>query len=153
MLWFWRRIWNWWLQNFEASLQKFEETLFPRVGDEDQKVHNRICYVILYALRFDKDGSKNKCDKTEFQTKNLIVILLKIFLINLNLLSIYKNLKICVMKSIAFYQNTDIFFEFLELKNKYHRLTVKNKNEQKIVRQLSSCLIEKYSGFTQITHE
>ena len=116
MLWFWRRIWNWWLQNFEASLQKFEETLFPRVGDEDQKVHNRICYVILYALRFDKDGSKNKCDKTEFQTKNLIVILLKTFLINLNLLSIYKNLKICVMKSIAFYQNTDIFFEFLNYK-------------------------------------
>ena len=57
------------------------------------------------------------------------------------------------MKSIAFYQNTDIFFEFLELKNKYHRLTVKNKNEQKIVRQLSSCLIEKYSGFTQISLE
>ena len=80
-------------------------------------------------------------------------MLLKIFLINLNLLSIYKNLKICVMKSIAFYQNTDIFFEFLELKNKYHRLTVKNKNEQKIVRQLSSCLIEKYSGFTQISLE
>ena len=41
------------------------------------------------------------------------------------------------------------FLRIFELQNKYSRLTVKNKNEQKIVRQLSSCLIEKYSGFTQ----
>ena len=40
-----------------------------------------------------------------------------------------------------------------ELKNKYRRLAVKDKREQKIVRQLSSCLIEKYSGFTQISIE
>ena len=58
-------------KNFEVNLQKFEETLFPRVDDdEDQKVHNQICYAILYALRFDKDRSKNKCDKIEFQ-KNI----------------------------------------------------------------------------------
>ena len=57
-------------KNFEANLQKFEETLFPRVHDEDQKVHNQICYAILYTFRFDKDGSKNKCDKTGFQ-KNI----------------------------------------------------------------------------------
>ena len=40
-----------------------------------------------------------------------------------------------------------------ELKNKYCRLAVKDKSEQKIIRQLSSCLIEKYSGFTQISIE
>ena len=45
------------------------------------------------------------------------------------------------------------FLRIFELQNKYRRLTVKNKNEQKIVRQLSSCLIEKYSGFTQISLE
>ena len=36
------------------------------------------------------------------------------------------------------------------MKNKYHGLAVKNKDEQNLVRQLSSCLIEKYSGFSQI---
>ena len=45
------------------------------------------------------------------------------------------------------------FLRIFELQNKYRRLTVKNKNEQKIVRQLSSCLIDKYSGFTQISLE
>ena len=37
------------------------------------------------------------------------------------------------------------------LKNKYRRFSVKDKNKQKIVRQLSSCLIEKYSGFRVIS--
>ena len=53
-------------KNFEADIKKFEETLFPRVDAEDQKTHNQICYAILYALRFDKDGFKDKCDKKEF---------------------------------------------------------------------------------------
>ena len=39
-----------------------------------------------------------------------------------------------------------IFCEFL---NKYRRLVVKNKDAQNLIRQLSSCLIETYSSFTQ----
>ena len=40
-----------------------------------------------------------------------------------------------------------------ELKNKFRHLTTKDKSKQKIVRQLSSCLIEKFSGFTIISIE
>ena len=40
-----------------------------------------------------------------------------------------------------------------ELKNKYRRFSVKDKNKQKIVKKLSSCLIEKYSGFRVISIE
>ena len=54
-------------RNFDADIKKFEETLFPRVDVEDQKIHNQICYAILYALRFDKDGSTDKCDKKKLQ--------------------------------------------------------------------------------------
>ena len=54
-------------KNFETDVKKFEETLFPRVDIEDQKIQYQICYAIVYALRFDKDGSKDKCDKTQFQ--------------------------------------------------------------------------------------
>ena len=45
------------------------------------------------------------------------------------------------------------FLRIFELKNKYCRLTVKNKDEQNLVRQLSSCLVGKYSAFTQICLE
>ena len=50
------------------------------------------------------------------------------------------------MKLIAFCPNMIIFCEFLK---KYRRLVVENKDAQNLVRQLSSCLIEKYSSFTQ----
>ena len=43
-----------------------------------------------------------------------------------------------------------IFCEFLK---KYRRLVVKNKDAQNLIRQLSSCLIEKYSSFTQMLLE
>ena len=45
------------------------------------------------------------------------------------------------------------FLRVVEIKNKFRHLTTKDKSQQKIVRQLSSCLIEKYSGFTIISIE
>ena len=40
-----------------------------------------------------------------------------------------------------------------ELKNKYQYFTMKKSNQQKTIRQLSSCLIEKYNDFTVISIE
>ena len=34
---------------------------------EHEKVHNQFCSLILYALRFDKTGLKDICNKEEFQ--------------------------------------------------------------------------------------
>ena len=39
------------------------------------------------------------------------------------------------------------FLRVFELKKKFRQLRVKNRDEQKFVRQLSSCLIQKFSGF------
>ena len=54
-------------KNFEVDIEKFEETLFLRVDVEVQKIHNQICYTILYALRYDKDKSMDECHITELQ--------------------------------------------------------------------------------------
>ena len=51
----------------EVDIKKFEYTLFPKVDKESQKVHNQICYTILYALKFDKKKSTDECNVTEFQ--------------------------------------------------------------------------------------
>ena len=45
------------------------------------------------------------------------------------------------------------FLRVFELKNKFCQLTMKDKTKQKIVRQLQSRLIEKYSSFTIISIE
>ena len=45
------------------------------------------------------------------------------------------------------------FLRVFELKNIFRHLTTKDNSQPKIVRQLSSCLIEKYSDFTIISIE
>ena len=45
------------------------------------------------------------------------------------------------------------FLRIYELKKKYRHLFMKKPDQQKIVKQLSSCLIEKYNGFTVICIE
>ena len=45
------------------------------------------------------------------------------------------------------------FLRTFELKNKFRQFTMKYKSKQKVVRQLSSRLIEKYSGFQIISIE
>ena len=45
------------------------------------------------------------------------------------------------------------FLKVFELKNKFRHLAMKDKTKQKIVRQLSKCLIQKYSRFTIILIE
>ena len=139
-------------RNFDADIKKFEETLFPRVDVEDQKIHNQICYAIIYALRFDKDGSTDKCDKTKLQKIihcNLIENLLNKFEFIIDLQK-FENMSYEINCILSKY---DYFLRIFELKNKYGRLVVKYKDKKNLIRQLSSCLIEKHGGFTQISLE
>ena len=43
------------------------------------------------------------------------------------------------------------FSRVSELKSKFRHLATKEKNQQRIIRQLSSCLTEKFNGFTVIS--
>ena len=45
------------------------------------------------------------------------------------------------------------FLRVFELKNKFRHLALKNPKKQNIVRQLSSCINEKYNGFHLISIE
>ena len=136
-------------KNFEVDIEKFEETLFPRVDVEVQKIHKQICYTILYALRYDNDKSTDACDIAELQKifdSDLINNLVNKFEFIIDLQK-FDNMCYeinCILSKFGY------FLRIFELKNKYRRSAVKNKDEQNLVRQLSSCLIEKYSGFSQI---
>ena len=139
-------------KNFEVDIQKFNETLFPRVDAEDQKVHNQFSYAIFYALRFDKTGFKDQCNKKEFEKsidKGLIEKLIDKFEFIIDLQK-FQNMCYEINSILSKYS---YFLRVFELKNKYRRFSVKDKNKQKIVKKLSSCLIEKYSGFRVISIE
>ena len=141
-------------KNFEFNIKKFNESLFPRVDADHEKVQNQFCNAILYALRFVKTGLKDMCNKKEFEKtidKSLVEELSQPekfqFIIQLQ-----KFHKMCYEINIILSKH-NYFLRVFELKNKFRRFMMKDETKQKIVRQLSSCLIEKYSGFTVISIE
>ena len=96
--------------NVEVDIKKFNETLFPRVVVEDEKVHNQFSCAILYALRFDKTGFKDKCDKEEFERNIDQTLFEKLyqpekFEFSLDLQKFHN----MYLKLMQFYQNTIIF--------------------------------------------
>ena len=104
----------------------------------------------MYALRFDKTGFKDQCDKKEFGKsidKSLIEKLIHKFKF---IIDLQKFQNMCY-ETNSILSKYSYFLRFFALKNKYRRFSVKDKNKQKTVRQLSSCLIEKYSGFRVIS--
>ena len=56
-------------KNFELEIKKFNESLFPRVDNENEKAENQFCKVVLYALRFDKTELKDTCNNEDFKKK------------------------------------------------------------------------------------
>ena len=146
-------------KDFEVDTPKFNETLFPRVDTEDQKVHNQFSCAILYALWFDKTGFKDQCHKKEFEesidkslieklieestNKDVIAKLIHKFKF---IIDLQKFQNMCY-ETNSILSKYSYFLRVFKLKNKYRQFSVKDKNKQKIVRQLSSCLIEKFSGF------
>ena len=121
-------------KTFEVDIEKFEETLFPRVDVEVQKIHKQICYTILYALRYDNDKSMDECDIAELQKNfesDLINNLVNKFEFIIDLQK-FDNMCYeinCILSKFGY------FLRIFELKNKYHGLAVKNKDEQNLVRQ------------------
>ena len=120
-------------KDFEVDIQKFNETLFPRADTEDEKVHNQFSCAIFYALRFNKTGFEDQCDKKEFEKsidKSLIEKFIHKFKFIINLQK-FQNMRYEINSILSKYS---YFLKVFELKNKYRRFAVKDKNKQKIVR-------------------
>ena len=130
------------------------KVLFPRVDVDHEKVNNQFCNAILYVLRFDKTGLKDMCNKEEFEKA-----IDKSLAEELNYPEKFQFIiELQIFYNMCYEFNTILskriyFLRVFELKNKFRQFTMKDKSKQKIVRQLSSCLIEKYSGFTVISTE
>ena len=141
-------------KNFEIDIQKFKDTLFPRVDAENEKIENQFCKTILYALRFDKNGLTDVCNNEDFEKiidKNLIQEIKQPKKFKF-ITELQKFINMCY-KINAILAKHNYFLRVFELKNNFRQFEMKDKNKREIVRQLSSCLIEKYSSFTIISIE
>ena len=42
----------------KIDITKFKDTLFPRVDESQEKIENQFCKAVLYAIKFNKNGTK-----------------------------------------------------------------------------------------------
>ena len=136
-------------KNAKEKIVSFNEMLFPNTHDKN----NQLINVLLLVIRFDKVGKTNVCDQNEFK-ENIDSNLIK----ELNegnftfILDLQKFNNICYEINLILSKH-NYFLRIFELKDKYRQLSMKEPKKQNIIRQLSSCLIEKYNGFQVISIE
>ena len=126
-------------------LKDLKKALFPNSEDGD-KNQNQFRQVLLLALKFKINGTKNTCGIDELEK-----ILGKDLFEEMNQPEKFKFIidqqyffNMCYQINLIL-AKFGYFLRVCELKKKYRYLTMKKPDEQKIVRQLSSRLIEKYN--------
>ena len=139
----------------EGCLEKFQKTLFPK-NEDTIEGQNQLCHVILLALKFKINGSKNTCSSDELEKivgKDLVEEInqpekFKFIIDQQHFFNMCYHITMILAKF-------GYFLRVYELKKKYRHLFMKKSDQQKMVKQLSSCLIEKYNSFTviRIEHE
>ena len=123
-------------KNAKEKNESFNETLFPKTNNENIE-NNRLIIVLLLAIRFDKVGKTNVCNFEEFKES-----------IDSNLIEQLEEGKFKFILDLQKFNNIcyEIYvLRIFELKDKYRQLSMEEPKKQNIVRQLSSCLIEKYN--------
>ena len=140
------------IDEFDKSEQlvlKFKKDLLPNMNlDLEKIVHNEFTRVILYTIRNLITNEKNVCDILELKQNAILNEISEKFSYH----NFQFSLDLQEFNHIA-YQVNNILLEFkyflpvFEQKNKYRQFIVTKPEKQNQIKQLSSCLIEKYNGF------
>ena len=121
----------------KTNIEKFTKTLKPETD-------NQLCNVIIKALGYHMKGEQNipqtLIEKISQPDKFKFIIDQQYFF------------NMCYELTMILCQ-FGYFLRVFELKKKYRHLFLKKPDEQKIVKQLSSCLTEKFNGFSIIRAE
>ena len=133
----------------EKLIQQFKNELLPKVTTDHEKlIHNDFTRVILYAIRNKLENKVDTCDIIELKQNAILDQILEQFSFN----ELKFSLDLQEFNRIAYQINNIIlkynyFLRVFEQKNKYRQFLVKKPSKQNQIKQLSSCLIEKYNGF------
>ena len=110
----------------KIDIEKFHKTLFPKESENNE---NQFCKVVLYAIKFAINGTKNTCSEEDFEKvieKKLVEEINQPekfkFMIDLQAL-----LNMCYEINIIL-SKFGYFLRVLELKNKFRHLSMKDKN-------------------------
>ena len=141
----------------EKRIEKFEETLYPS-GDEKSE-NNSFVYAILLGLRFNVSDKIDVFDEKEIQETIEDQLFLKLLenrdRFQLEQLELdNRKFKLHCTEINETLADSSNFFRVFELRKQFgHPTLKKTPQKQKLVRQLSSCLTEKFNGFHIISVE
>ena len=132
-------------KDFTERLDKFKKTLcFPKeIQDE-----NSFFYAILYAVRYHLTEKLDKVSDDYFK-KNDLEIFTKLY----HLQDFLKlDLKVSTFEDRCYTINHilnkfNLFLRVYEEKEKFRYITNTEKDKRKIIREISSCVKEKFNGF------
>ena len=144
------------IDEFETSAEKvkcFVKNLLPKTKPDEEIEHISFIRIILYAIRYDKEKKTDVCNKSEFKKtideKFMEQLDEEKYKFILDLQKFNNN----YYKTNCFLSKHNYFLRVFELKNKFRHLTMKVQENKIFVRQISSCLTEKYNGFQAISIE
>ena len=136
----------------EKRIDKFKETLFPVPGNENDNCNSYI-NAIFYAVRLNNKQKTEFCYletlKESIDSNLCIQLNQEKFNISLD----YQKLNSQCHEINLTLATYGYFLRVFELKSKFRDLALKNPKKQNIVRQLSSCINDKYNVFDVISIE
>ena len=133
-------------KDFESKVEKFKKNLFFPQGLKNE---NYFFYSILYAVRYHLTKKINTAADEQIK----VDIGAEIFDEILPLKNFLKlNLDIFTFENQCYVVNqilnkNNLFLRIFELKNKFRYITQTNTNKKSIIREISTCIIEKFNGF------
>ena len=135
----------------EQRVDNFKETIFSKTKENEEP--NSFISTILHAISFQKEEKTDICNKGDLKEiigENLINQLDKgKYEFTLDLQKFNNN----CYEINCFLSSYNLFMRVFELRSKFRYLTLKEFKKQSIVRQLSSCITEKYNGVQTIAIE
>ena len=132
----------------EDHIEKFKQSLLPKNANE---THNGFVNVILFKIREISENKTDICSQDDLLKNDIVNQIFE----KLTHEKIKFSLDLQEFNNVCYKINEilmefDFFLRVFEQKNKYRQLLVKKPEKQNQVKQLASCLIQKYNGFQVI---
>ena len=131
--------------NFEEKIERFKKSLvFPKEQDE-----NSFFYSILYAIRYHLTEKLDLVSEDYFTLNNSLKIYEELYAVK-DVLKL--DLKISSFEDQCYIVNhilnkNNLFLRVYEQKDKFRYITNTKEDKRNIVREISSCVKEKFNGF------
>ena len=137
---------------FERSsvyIENFKKELLPKTNQKNE--HNNFKRVILYRIRNLLENKTDLCDIITLKQNHVLDQILEQFSSQeLEFLLDLQELNRACYQINEILMEHNYFLRVFEQKNKYRQFFIKNPDKQNQMKQLTSCLIEKYNGFQVI---